>query len=179
MKEANVVVNLNARGLRQAVSVLGGFGPIRKTGFFNVLLLKADNVAAMLESLKQMMTSDPGSLAFLARIIPVSHVFIFQSPEEFETKAQEIVMGWIDTLAGRSFHVRMRRRGFKGKMSGLDEEHFLDRLLLEALEKKGIPGRITFEDPDVIIAVETVGPWAGLSLWRREDLQRYPFVKLT
>jgi tRNA(Ser,Leu) C12 N-acetylase TAN1 len=178
MKEANAVVNLNARGLKQAIGVLGAFGPIRKTGFFNVLLLKADDIPVMLESLKAMMTGDPASLTFLARIIPVSHAFIFQTPEEFEEKAREIVLGWVDSLGGKSFHVRMRRRGFKGKMSGLDEEHFLDRLLLEALEKRGTPGRITFENPDAIVAVETVGPWAGFSLWMREDLERYPFIKL-
>jgi tRNA(Ser,Leu) C12 N-acetylase TAN1 len=178
MKEANAVVNLNARGLKQAIGVLGAFGPIRKTGFFNVLLLKVDDIPGMLESLKAMMTGDPGSLAFLARIIPVSHAFIFQAPEEFEEKARGIVLGWLDSLAGKSFHVRMRRRGFKGRMSGLDEEHFLDRLLLEALEQRGTPGRITFEKPDIIIAVETVGPWAGLSLWMSEDLERYPFIKL-
>jgi hypothetical protein len=43
---------------------------------------------------------------------------------------------------------------------------------------KGKPGRITFEDPDAIIAVETVAQWAGLSLWKREDLKQYPFIRL-
>jgi tRNA(Ser,Leu) C12 N-acetylase TAN1 len=178
MKEANAVINLNARGLKQALGVLGTFGPIRKTGFFNVLLLRADNVPMMLESLKSMMAGDPGSLTFLTRIIPVSHAFIFQTPEEFEEKARKVVLGWVDSLQGKSFHVRMRRRGFKGRMSGLDEEHFLDRLLLEALGERGTPGRITFENPDAIVAVETVGSWAGLALWMREDLERYPFIKL-
>jgi tRNA(Ser,Leu) C12 N-acetylase TAN1 len=178
MKEANAVVNLNARGLKQAIRVLGVFGPIRKTGFFNVLLLQADDIPEMLESLKETMTRYPGSLSFLARVIPVSHTFTFQTPGEFEEKAGEIVLGWVDSLAGKSFHVRMRRRGFKGKISGLDEEHFLDRLLLAGLAGKVTPGRITFDNPDAIIAIETVGQWAGLSLWLREDLERYPFVKL-
>lgn len=178
MKDANAVVNLNGRGLRQAIGVLGVFGPVRKTGFFNVLLLKASDIQDMLESLKNMMTADPGSLSFLARLIPVTNSFTFQTPGEFEEKAKEAALGWLDGLGGRSFHVRMRRRGFKGKMSGLDEEHFLDSLLLDALEEKGTPGRITFDNPDAIIAVETVGQWAGLSIWRREDLEKYPFVKL-
>jgi hypothetical protein len=72
----------------------------------------------------------------------------------------------------------MRRRGFKGKLSSLEEEHFLDHILLESIEKTGTPGHITFEDPDAIIAVETIAQWAGLSLWSREDLQRYPFISL-
>jgi hypothetical protein len=28
------------------------------------------------------------------------------------------------------------------------------------------------------VAVETVGTQAGLSLWTREDLKRYPFLRL-
>jgi hypothetical protein len=42
----------------------------------------------------------------------------------------------------------------------------------------GNPGRITFADPDAILALETVDCRAGLSLWSREDLQRYPFLHL-
>jgi hypothetical protein len=60
----------------------------------------------------------------------------------------------------------------------MDEERFLDDLLLDSLKKEGTPGRITFTDPDFIIAVETVGNRGGLSLWSREDLQRYQFLGL-
>jgi hypothetical protein len=55
---------------------------------------------------------------------------------------------------------------------------FLDKVLLEALAQAGTPGQITFDDPDAIVAVETVGNRAGLALWTREDLQRYPFLNL-
>jgi hypothetical protein len=72
----------------------------------------------------------------------------------------------------------MCRRGFKGRLSSMDEEHFLDGHLLGLLERAGTPGRITFDDPDAIISVETVGPRSGLSLWTREELARYPFLGL-
>ena len=74
--------------------------------------------------------------------------------------------------------MRMRRRGFKGKLSGMDEERFLDTYLLDALKESGSEGRIAFEDPDAIIALETVGPRAGLSLWTREELRLYPLLHL-
>jgi tRNA(Ser,Leu) C12 N-acetylase TAN1 len=54
----------------------------------------------------------------------------------------------------------------------------LSDALLEATGEAGRPGHITFEDPDAIVAVETVGTQAGLSLWMREDLKRYPFLRL-
>ncbi len=178
MQEWNVVINLNEQSQRQAYRKLAIFGPIRKTGFFNVLLMRADDLSGMLETMRRWTLEDPQSLSFLSRIIPVTYAFVFQSSGEFETKAKEVVLQWAPALAGKGFHVRMRRRGFKGKLSSLDEEHLLDGILLEATEKSGDPAHITFENSDAIIAVETIGSWAGLSLWSREDLQRYPFIKL-
>ena len=81
-------------------------------------------------------------------------------------------------LAGKSFHVRMHRRGFKEALPSQQEERMLDDVLLEALERTGQPGRIEFEDPDLILDVETVDQRAGMSLWTREQLERYPFLNL-
>jgi hypothetical protein len=72
----------------------------------------------------------------------------------------------------------MHRRGFKGRLSSPDEERFLDEVLLVALDEAGVPGRISFEAPDAIIAIETVGKRAGMSFWRRADLENYPFLGL-
>ena len=66
--------------------------------------------------------------------------------------------------------INLNERGFRQAYKKLG--------VFESIEKTGTPGHITFEDPDAIIAVETIAQWAGLSLWRREDLQRYPFIRL-
>jgi tRNA(Ser,Leu) C12 N-acetylase TAN1 len=42
----------------------------------------------------------------------------------------------------------------------------------------GRPGRINFADPDHVIDIETVGNRAGLSIWSRDDLRRYPFLNV-
>ena len=178
MQEWNVIVSVNERGFKRAFEVLEEFGTVKKTDFYNVLLMKVDHMKQFLETLRNRTLQAPGYLYFLSRLIPATRAFIFRSPEEFEMKAKDIVLTWAPELAGKSFHVRMRRRGFKGRLSTLDEEHFLDHILLKSLEADGKPGRITFEDPDTIIAVETVAQWAGLSLWKRNDLQQYPFIKL-
>jgi len=49
---------------------------------------------------------------------------------------------------------------------------------MEKLDAQGAATRIDFEDPDHIVDIETVGQRAGLSLWTREQAQRYPFLKL-
>jgi len=178
MQEWNAVISVHEHGFRQALDVFGGFGEVKRTEFFNVLLLRAEDVNLMLESLRERALKNPSTLSFLARLVPVTHTFTFNSADEFEHKASEIIVIWTPRLDGKSFYVRIRRRGFKGKISTPGEEKLLDVLLLEALEKAGVPGRISFQDPDVIIAIETVGTWAGLSLVTREDRMRYPFIRL-
>ncbi len=178
MQDWNVVVTIKERGFARACKFLEKFGPVSRTEFFNVLVMKAENPHRMMETLQKEISEDPEILSFLARFVPVTQSFNFQTPEEFESKAQDIVMLWLPELAGKGFHIRMHRRGFKGRLSSSEEERFLDNILLEALKSKGTPGHITFENPDVIVAVETLGQRAGLSLWKREDLKRYPFLRL-
>lgn len=178
MKEWNCIVTVREGGFSQARRLLERFGALEKTGFYNILVMRSANPGGLLESLGELACRDPAAMAPLARVMPVTRAFIYQSPQEFETKAREAVDGWLPALAGKGFHVRMHRRGFKGRLSSMDEEHFLDGYLLEALERSGNPGRITFADPDAVIAVETLGPQAGLSLWTRDDLRRYPLLHL-
>jgi tRNA(Ser,Leu) C12 N-acetylase TAN1 len=178
MLDWNVVVTVREGRFVQACELLEELGPVVRTDYFNVLVMKVDGIDHLLETLSQWIAADPSILTILARVMPVTHTFDFQTVEEFEVHARQVVLSWVPHLAGKRFHVRMHRRGFKGRLSSIDEEKFLDILLLEALESAGTPGRISFEDPDVIIAVETVGNRAGLSLWTREDLQRYPFLHL-
>lgn len=178
MQEWNAVISVHEHGFKRARDVLRGFGEVKRTEFFNVLLMRAEDLPAMLEALRTRMLERPESLSFLARLIPVTHAFIFKSAEEFESKAREIILSWAPRLAGKRFYVRIRRRGFKGRISSPEEERLLDTFLLEELEKAGTSGSISFEDPGAVIAVETVGNWAGLSLVTREDLETYPFIKL-
>jgi adenylyl- and sulfurtransferase ThiI len=151
---------------------------VSQTEFFNVLVMKVSNIPQFLEQLNSVLAEDPHLATVLARVVPVSASFTFQLPEEFEEKAREIALQWLPQLAGKGFHVRMRRRGFKGRLSSLEVERSLGALLLEALEKAGTPGHLTFENPDAIAVVETLGQWAGLSCWTREELERYPWMRV-
>lgn len=174
----NVVVNLHEHGFRRAFELLQGLGAVYTTDFLNVLVMEVSNIPRFLETLNTWMSDDPNLAKLLSRVVPVTSTFSFQSPAEFETKAKEAVLYFLPNLAGKSFHIRMHRRGFKGRLSSHNEERFLDEILLEELGKIGSPGQITFEDPDAIIVLETVGQQAGLSCWNREDLQRYPLLRL-
>jgi tRNA(Ser,Leu) C12 N-acetylase TAN1 len=178
MQEWNAVITVYERGFEKACQILGDFGKVKRTDFFNTLVMKADDVEQMLETLRSRSLEDLEFLTFLSRLVPVASTFTFQSTEEFESKSKKAALAWVHELGDKGFHVRMHRRGFKGKLSSLEEEQFLDDILLEALKMAGAPGHVTFENPDAIIAVETIANWAGLSIWTREQLQRYPFIRL-
>lgn len=178
MHDWNVVVTVHEQEYKYAQQLLGEFGLVSRTDFYNVYAVKADDIPQMLERLRERMATDERIGFSLARVVPVTRSFTFQTPEEFEAKAKEPVLPWVPELAGKGFHVRMHRRGFKGRLSSQQEERFLDQFLLGNLEQAGTPGHITFEDPDAILAVETISQRAGLSLWTRDDLKRYPFLHL-
>jgi tRNA(Ser,Leu) C12 N-acetylase TAN1 len=178
MKDWNLVVNVGEHGYSKAKHLLAELGAVSKTDFYNVLVMRVDDPMAVLDTLSSRARQDPGFDHLITRVLPVTACFDFQTPEEFENKARDAVQQWLDALAGASFHVRMHRRGFKGRLASPEEERFLDHYLMEQLAARATPARISFDDPDVIIAVDTVNQRAGLSLWRRADLEHYPLLKL-
>lgn len=178
MHDWNVVISTHEGRFREAWRFLQEFGPLAKTDFFNILVTRVADIPQTLERVRKKLEREPAGSSYVSRFMPLARCFTFQSPAEFEEKSKEAVSGWVPELSGRSFHVRMHRRGFKGKMSSMEEEKILDEYLLNALQEAGTPGRISFEDPDFIIAAETAGPRAGFSIWTREELARYPFLHL-
>lgn len=182
MQDFNVVVTLRSRGgapYGKAVHLLKRFGPVARSEFFNVLLMKTADQRAFLEALRGLAADDPELFeACLSRALPVARTFHFDSPEAFEARAREAVLELVPALAGKSFHVRVHRRGFKGRLSSLAEEQLLDGCLLEAVERSGSHATVSFDDPDAIVALEIVGGRAGVSLWTRDDRSRYPFLHL-
>ncbi len=178
MRDWNVVVSVYEHGYAPARRFLEDFGVLAHTDFHNVLAMKVDDVAGFIERLRTAFARDPAASRHIARVVPVTERFAFQSAEEFEARARAAAERFLPELRGLAFHVRMHRRGFRRELSSQDEERRLDRYLLERLEAMDAPGRIRFDDPDAILVIETIGPWAGLSLWKREDLRRYPFLRV-
>lgn len=178
MADWTVVASTHPDGFARGRQLLQQFGRVQRTDYFNVLVLTPDEPEAFLQRFAAMVANVPGVLDVLSRVMPASLCFDFQTAKEFEEKARVAVLEWAPALAGRTFHVRMHRRGFKGRIESQVEERFLDGTLLAVLEETGVPGRIDFDDPDAVVDIETVGGRAGLALWTRAELRRYPFLKV-
>ena len=178
MFDWNVVVTVHDGHFNQAKQFMEAFGQPCKTDYFNVIVMKVDDVEQFLEDMNKEMKAAPYMESIISRVMPASITFNFQVPDEFKKQTMEAIESWVPKLAGKCYHVRMHRRGFKGRLSSHDEEHELADFLMMKLAEQGAAARIDFDDPDYIIDIETVGQWTGVALWTREQRLRYPFLKL-
>ncbi len=179
MQDWNVVVTVMDRFARHHVKRgLKRFGKVETTEFHNVLVMQVADVDGLMPALGELMESDMSLINDISRLIPAQATFNFLTREQFEQRAGAVILGWADKMAGKTFHIRMHRRGMSDELRSLDEEKLLDTALLDRLALMGKPGRIAFDDPDFVIDIETVGNRAGLSLWTRDNLQRYPFLRV-
>lgn len=174
--EWNVVATVREDGYGRVSRFLQEFGTVQRTPYLNVLVLKAVDRAGLLEALRECWQDDVRLHASLARVLPAGRTFRFRSPAEFHARTSEILEAWSPAVAGKSFHVRVHRRGFRRGISGGGEERRLGDVVLQALWGNLEDARVALEDSDAVFAVETVGTRAGVELFTREDLRRYPFL---
>jgi len=174
----NVVVTVYERHYQLARQLLADFGAVAETDYFNVLAMQAADPLGFLAEVDAAARQDAALRESVSRVMPVTSSFAFQDPPEFEQRARQAAALWLPRLAGRAFHVRMHRRGFRGRLSSQEEELFLDRFLIETLQQQGSDARLSFDNPDFILALETLGQQAGMSLWSREEIASYPLLKL-
>ena len=172
----NVLVTLAEPTYRAARNLLARWGRLKRTEYYNVATIAVADPASFLHEFGAAVEQSPGILNAMSHVVPFEHLFEFEDATEFETKTRQIALTYVPRLIGKSLHVRLHRRGLKGTISTPTEERFLDEALLGALAAVGSPGRISFEDPDCVLLIETVGQRGGLALWTREELKRYPFL---
>jgi tRNA(Ser,Leu) C12 N-acetylase TAN1 len=162
------------RALRAALSSLV---QLRRSGFRNVSVGHVDDPDAFLVAVAQRRLTHPTLDRRLGKIITVERTFAVD-PATFQARLQEEVAPFVDRLVGRSFHVRVERRGHKGVIDTHACEQGLGAFLSAALEARGARPVVAFHDPDVVVVVELVGDTAGVALVTRELRARFPFVKI-
>jgi hypothetical protein len=86
-----------------------------------------------------------------------------------------LVLGYRGELGGKRFHVRVHRRGFKGRIVTPEQERFSGRPA-PGCPRPGLehPGRSPSTTQTSSSSVETVGNQAGVSRWTREDPRALP-----
>lgn len=173
----NVIVTTYDREYSTSMRLLAPFGRSAPTDYFNLFVMHVDDVLAFLEAIEEQLITDKSIANSVARISPVTTRFDFSLPEEFEKRACLAVEQWLDLLRDRSFHVRVHRRGFKGRLSSQREERLLGRHLLSRLEHEGCSATVDFDDPDLTIVVEILGESAGAAVWTRDQLHEFELLR--
>jgi tRNA(Ser,Leu) C12 N-acetylase TAN1 len=173
----NVLVTAREGTPRQLRGALSRLVRLARSGFRNVFLAHVDDPDAFLAAVAELRAARPMLDGWLGKIVPVERTFPVE-PAAFQARLEAEATHFLDRLAGRSFHVRIERRGHKGHIDTHACEQALGAHLWEALERRGAHPVIDFEDPDVVLAVELVGDTAGMALVTRERRTRFPFVKV-
>jgi hypothetical protein len=173
VEDWNVVATSRPGRFEDARKLLAELGPVHRTDYPNVLVMRCEDVERFLARLVELLPHGEGPVA---HVRPARATFGFRTPEEFDELAQRVALAWAPRLLGKRFRVCMQRRGFQHRLSAQQEEQFVGDVLLQALERAGDPGRIASDDPDAVFAIDTVDARAGLALWSRDELLRYPFL---
>jgi len=177
MQDWNVVISVYQDGFRRALRSLRDLGPIARSAYHNVLVMKADDPIAALAAIEKKTQKNTALYDALSRVAPAMRCFDFQSSDKFMHNAKSVVLQWAPDLGGRSFHVRWHRRGGGHELHAQDVERALDDAILDATQQAGQPSKVSFSDPDAVIAIDTIDGRAGLALWKREDLARFHLLR--
>ncbi len=177
MNDWNLLVSTYQGGYRRARRALQKLGPAESTPYPNVIAMTAADPMALLESIERCTEQVPALYDAISRVAPAKATFQFDSAEEFKRKAAAVVVEWASMLAGCSFHVRLHRRGCGHSLHAHEVEQYLDERILDALAQAGEPCKISFSDPDAVIAIDTVDDHAGIALWTRTDLARHRLLR--
>lgn len=173
----NVVVTARDDGFDRAEAELRDLGEVARTDYYNVLVLRVEDPDAFLDALDDRGTLIPDLFSDgIARVAPAQRTIEFEDRRSFEEAAAEAARSFAPRLAGSSFYVRVHRRGMKRFIASDRSERVVADAVFDALEEAGESASVEFDDPDAVLAVETVGRRAGLSVWTREELQERPYL---
>ncbi len=153
----------------KAMAALRQFGEFRTSGYPRVVVGMLESAGDFLETLRREDSGGGSSLtAFLGRVLPVEDTLPFERDDVTETLCDAFEeMG--PRLAGRSFFVRARLRGLKGRLEHPAVERALGTFLYERAEACGDPATVAFKDPDIVVAVEVVGGRVGYAFLDRDS----------
>ncbi len=178
MNDWNVVISVYQDGFRPALRALRKFGPTERSPYHNVLVMRADNPMSALEAIERETEKSTALYDSISRVAPAVRTVDFHSAAELFEKLKPILIEWSPRLTASSVHVRLHRRdGSRHDVRTPDAERLLDDLLLDATAAAGSPCKISFTQPDAVIAIDTIDNRAGLGLWTREDLAHHRLLR--
>lgn len=177
MEHWNVIVTALPGVAREfaLLKELGRYGEFRPSMFKDVCVGRVEDVSEFLEAIRLAMEQEVEWVGDLGRAIPIERVFRF-TPDTLTDQLKAAVTPFVQGMDSGTCYVRLERRGLAGEVMSPEVERAVADHLFALAEQEGKILRASFEDPDYIVAAETLGDECGVTLIRRELRQRYPFV---
>lgn len=173
----NILATAKDHQQRHLARRLTRFGDFHWTAYRGLLVGRVEDQPAFFAQLLRCEEDEPGFLAPVARIVPISRTIGF-TPENLLCQLKEIVLGWAGRIDSRTFYVRCERRGQAGVLHSHDLEQALEAVLRRYLQAQGHQPRVDFKDPELIIAVELIDNVCGVGLITKALRAQYPFVRV-
>jgi tRNA(Ser,Leu) C12 N-acetylase TAN1 len=161
--------------LLRALRTLARF---RRGGFPNVLVATLERPAAFLDALRDLHAGSQAVRESLGRVVPIDRTARFADPGTFVDDMAAALDPLLDRLVGRTFFVRLFRRGFRGGIDSTRTEGEIGARLVAALQARGDAPKVRFKDADVAVAIETLRDEAGIAVLDRAVRETYPFVRV-
>ncbi len=175
--EWNVLITAQERSARDLKRLVKPFGVFRWSPFRNVLLGHVSDPEEFCRALAAELDKKPFALRWLGKVLPIWVTFPVRL-DAFVEDLQGHLSAVVGVLKGKSFHVRVERRGHKGDLRTHEIERQMGEYLWEQLRRQDQIPSVSFTDPDVVIAIEIVGKTAGIATVPRRLRQQYQFVKI-
>ena len=107
---------------------------------------------------------------------PLKKSFSFEL-SDLKNKLSQEAVEYIPRIGDEPFFVRVKRRGYKGRIHSLELEREISSFLVEGLERAGITPHVSFARAEKMLLIDIFPNRCGLGLITREMCQKYNFVK--
>jgi len=172
----NVVITARSGYRRKLRRGLSSLLRLQRSGYRNVLTALHEDPEVFLDALETVLADKPYLRTCISRLMTVERTFSVD-PIVFGQQLETEIVPFLDRLAGRTFHVRLERRGHKGRIHSKDCEVRLGSFIYDHLDARGLKPVVKFDDPDAIIVVEIIDDRAGMRLLTRDDRTRHPLLR--
>ncbi|MDX1252528.1 MAG: hypothetical protein IDH49_09845 [Gammaproteobacteria bacterium] len=177
MKDWNIIAIALPEREHFLLEKLKPFGQFQLTAFRGVLTGKADDVAWFLNDLRKAMDEDAEWTESLSRLLPMDQRFQF-TLDTLEDQLAKAATPLVGRMSDGTFYVRLEWRGPHLRITGPDQERALGDHLTAEAHRQGKTLHVSFDNPDYIVAAETVDDSGGVTLLSQDLRTRYSFVRV-
>ena len=149
MKDWNIIVTTPPGRERYLLPALNHFGTFSRSEFKGTLTGRVEDVGRFLEEIRRAGEEGTAWIQDLLRVLPVEQSFLFSS-QTFEEQLKEAVMPFVQRMASGTFHVRLERRGHKGKINSSEVEKDLGRYVVDVATQQDKTLHVSFQDSNYI-----------------------------